>query len=340
MPTSSAYSLKPASALAIAIATVSMTVACDSSDVPSAESTATHSASTPGAGAVDASAFDYDEAADLNLVEEPADVAVPIPDVEILTISYDSPGGEVTGYIAYPADPDTGAGVIAMHGMPERAADMIEPLAVLSCAGATAIAIDAPYVRADRLSMPLQFDEGDRAETIQLVVDLRRAVDVLESKGIERVTYDGVSWSADVGAILAGIEPRIDGYALMVGSLVVDRFIRDGAPIGPLAEEDDQTVDNWLNLMATVSAVEFVGDATAPIYFQNNSGDQISTPESAERLHKAAGPDHEVQWYDDSPSADGHAPSLQMVTDHIRWQADRLVLDTERVDACLAPLEQ
>jgi dienelactone hydrolase len=290
------------------------------------------------AEAVDASVFDYDADADLALVEGDA-IQLPIPGTDIHPISYDSPGGTVTGYIAYPPEGTSTAGIIAMHGMPERADDMIElPLALMGCFGATAIAIDAPYARSDRMDTPLLFDETDRDETIQLVIDLRRAVDVLESKGIERIVYDGVSWSADVGGILAGVEPRIDGFAIMVGGLVVERFMRDGSPIGPLAEQPDDVVDAWLRVMATVSAEQFVADATAPISFRNNRGDTIVTPENAERLHAAAGPDHQVVWYDDSPDPAGHDMSMQMIVDHIHWQTDLLGLDRDRVDECLAPL--
>jgi dienelactone hydrolase len=289
-------------------------------------------------GDADAAVFDYDADTDLSLVEGEA-IELPIPDTDVHPITYDSPGGQVTGYIAYPPEGPSAAGIIAMHGMPERADDMIElPLALMGCFGATAIAIDAPYARADRMVTPLLFDETDRDETIQLVVDLRRAVDVLESKGIEQIAYDGVSWSVDVGGVLAGVEPRIDGFALMVGGLAIERFMRDGSPIGPLAEQPDDDIDAWLRTMATVSAEEFVGDATAPIYFQNNRGDLIVTAENAERLHAAAGPDHEVQWYDDSPDPSDHEPSLQMIVDHLQWLADLLGLDRDRVDECLAPL--
>lgn len=288
-----------------------------------------------GGDAVDASAFDYDADAPLNVVEGEA-LDHPFPDADVHPITYDSPGGEVTGYIAYPRE-GNGAGIIAMHGMPETAAQMIDPLVAMSCLGATAIAIDAPYARAGRGMEALTFTETDRDEAIQLVVDLRRAVDVLEAKGVERITYDGVSWSADAGAVLAGVEPRIDGFAIMVGSLVVDRFVRNGNHIDALAMQPDVVAEQWLDVMATVSGEHFVGDATAPIYFQNNSGDVISTPEHTERLHAAAGPAAEVQWYDDSPDEGfGHEPSPQMVDDHLRWQADILGLDPERVDECLS----
>jgi len=294
-------------------------------------------ASGEGGDAVDASAYDYDASAPLNIVEGEA-IDVPLPGT-VHPITYDSPGGEVTGYIAYPPEGPSTAGIIAMHGMPERADDMVEvPLSLMACFGATAIAIDAPYARADRMSAPLTFTATDRDETIQLVVDLRRAVDVLESKGIEQVTFDGNSWSSDLGVVLAGVEPRIDGFAIMVGSLVVDRFIRDGSPIDALAEQPADVVEPWLEVMSTVSALEFAGDASAPIVFRNNSNDTISTAESAERLQAAAGPEFQIEWYDDSPDPAGHDMSLQMVLDHLHWQTDLLELDRERVDECLAPL--
>jgi hypothetical protein len=124
----------------------------------------------------------------------------------------------------------------------------------------------------------------------------------------------------------------------MVGSLVVDRFIRDGSPIDARAEQPGDVGEPWLELMSTVSALEFVADASAPIVFRNNSNDTISTPESAERLQAAAGPEFEIEWYDDSPDPAGHDMSLQMVLDHLHWHTDLLGLDRDRVDDCLAPL--
>jgi dienelactone hydrolase len=296
-------------------------------------------ASGEGDDAVDASVFDYDAEAPLNIVEGEA-LDLPIAHgYDIRPITYDSPGGEVTGYIAYPPEGPSEVGIIAMHGMPETAAQMIEvPLTFMACFGATAIAIDAPYARAGRGYEALTFTDTDRDEVIQVVVDLRRAVDVLESKGVERMTYDGNSWSADIGAVLAGVEPRIDGFAVMVGGLHIDRFVRNDNHIDVLAMQPDDVADEWLDVMATVSALEFVGGATAPIVFRNNRNDMLVLPESAERLQAAAGPGFEIEWYDDSPDPAGHDSSLQMVVDHLHWQTDLLGLDRERVDDCLAPL--
>jgi pimeloyl-ACP methyl ester carboxylesterase len=183
---------------------------------------------------------------------------------------------------------------------------------------ATALAIDAAHVRAG-WRVPYRWSANDRwadlAEHIQTVVDLRRAVDVLESIGVERITFDGVSWSSTIGAVLAGVEPRIDGYALMVGGTVTGRFLREGQPIFPLNAEPDVVVEDWLALMATVDATQYVGDATSPILFQNGRDDTIVTPEDASAVHAAAGPEHEVRWYDGV----GHSMSAELIEDRIRW---------------------
>jgi dienelactone hydrolase len=283
---------------------------------------------------VDPTVFDYDPAYDLNFVENPE--ALAWPDADIHEFEYDSPlGGRVTGLVAHPPEDDSDAAVLFIHGMPEGARDYMQPLAGFSCAGATALVINAPYVRDGRSDEPYTWTELDRDEQIQAVVDLRRAVDVLETMGVERITVDGTSWGAGIGALLAGVEPRVDGYALMVGGALVDRFIKDGEPTFPLDQQPDDVVAEWLELMGSVDPTHFVGDATAPILFQNGSNDTTVPPEAVEALHTAAGPDHEVRWYDS-----GHEPTLKMLAEHIQWQADILGLDADLVDGCFETLLQ
>lgn len=281
---------------------------------------------------LDPSVFDYDSTAEINFEEEPDALDLPVPGTDIHPIVYDSPhGGQVTGYIGYPPEGESDGAILLMHGMPESADEMLVPTAALSCTGAIVLTLDAPFARAERLDRPLVFTEADRDEQIQLIADLRRAVDILESMGVEQIVFDGVSWSGGIGALLAGVEPRIDGYSLMLGGRLVDRFVRDGKPIGPLAAQSDDVVEEWLELMGSVDPSQYVGDATAPILFQNGRQDMIVTPESARALHEAAGQSSEVRWYDDP-----HEPGPEMVAEHVHWLTDLLGLDADRVDECLA----
>ncbi len=282
----------------------------------------------------DPSVFDYDVAADLNYEEDPDALDLPVPGTDVHPFVYDSPlGGQVTGLVAHPPEGESDTAILLMHGIPEGTEAYIEPLVFLSCTGATVLAIDAPFVRAGREKLPLTFTEADRDEQIQLIVDLRRAVDVLEAMGAERITFDGTSWGSAIGAVLAGVEPRIDGYALMLGGSIVEFFFRDGRAIFPLNSYPKDAIEKWVDVMSPVDPTQFVGDATTPILFQNGRNDSTVTPESAARLHEAAGPDHEVRWYPDT-----HDGSPELVVEHIHWQAGILGLEADRVDECIAPL--
>jgi cephalosporin-C deacetylase-like acetyl esterase len=60
----------------------------------------------------------------------------------------------------------------------------------------------------------VRFDERDRREQIQLIVDLRRAVDLLVARDDvdpDRIGYLGVSYGGAMGGLLAGVEDRVDG---------------------------------------------------------------------------------------------------------------------------------
>lgn len=87
--------------------------------------------------------------------------------------------------------------------------------------GAVCIAIDAPFLRPD---VPQRAEsnkaEGERDVYIQMVVDLRRAVDVLVARKYvdpKRVGYVGHSLGATWGCPLAAVEKRIKVFVLMGG---------------------------------------------------------------------------------------------------------------------------
>lgn len=325
----------------IAVVLVAVTLGC-ADDGDSGSETDGGSASPPEAtGTPDSatevpranpSVFEYDSSAELNVTEDPDPISA--SEADIHPIEYDSPaGGRVTGLIAHPAADQPEAAVVFIHGIPEAARHYVEPLAGFACAGATALVIDAPYVRAGRVDDPLTFTELDHEEQIQFIVDLRRAVDLLEASGAQRITVDATSWGAAIGALLAGVEPRVDGYALMAGGSPTEFFLRDGEPAFPLDQQPDDVIDTWLTQMDTIDPTRFIADATTPILFQHGRTDQTVTQQAAEALHDAAGPDHEVRWYDT-----GHEPNRNMLVDHIQWQADILELDTDQVDTCFEPL--
>lgn len=111
---------------------------------------------------------------------------------------------------------------------------------------------------------------------------------------------------------------------------VVARFTENGTPVSMLAMmTDDAEAREWLDLMAPLEPILFVGDATAPLLFVNGREDTIVTMEEAEAMHAAAGPDAEVRWYDS-----GHDLPAEAFTDQFRWIAEQLGLDPDRLAGC------
>jgi uncharacterized protein len=280
----------------------------------------------------DKSVFDYDSDRPVELAEERRTSGT---STVVRHVTFASPrGGDVSAIIVQPEQQHSRAGVILQHGMPGRKSDMFRAARTFACAEVTAISVDAPFARwENRFREPLTWTPQDRDEQIQLILDLRRAVDVLLTE-IESgpIGYLGVSYGAAMGGLLAGVEDRIDAFALVVGDggLVAHFTDDDGRPLGPLSELSENQAGEWLAVMTPVEPALFIGDASAPILFLNGREDRLVTEEDASAYHRAAGPNHEVIWYDA-----GHGLNEGAWHQQVRWLGERLQLDADRVKACL-----
>src|SRR5918993_2502666 len=169
------------------------------------------------ATAADRTLFAYDANAPLGLQEA---VESTNNGVEVRVISFNSPdGGRATGLLFDPVTRSSlRPGIVLMHGMPGTARGMAAYAQVLAQHGAVVIAIDAPFAR--RGGEPVRFSAEDRAEQIQLIKDLQRAVDVLRAHASvddARIAYLGISYGGAMGALFVGIERRLTAAVLVVG---------------------------------------------------------------------------------------------------------------------------
>jgi len=280
----------------------------------------------------DKSVFDYDSDLPVDLAEDRRTSGT---STVVRHVTFTSPrGGDVSAMIFHPEQGRPHAGVILQHGLPGRKSDMSRAARTFACANATAITIDAPFARwENRFREPLTWTLQDRDEQIQLIVDLRRAVDVLLTE-IESgpIGYLGVSYGAAMGGLLAGVEDRIDAFALVVGDggLVAHLTDDEGRPLGPLSELPEDQASEWLEVMRPVEPALFIGDASNPILLLNGREDHLVTEADASAYHQAAGPNHEVIWYDA-----GHGLNEEAWYKQVHWLAERLQLDADRVEACL-----
>jgi len=288
-------------------------------------------ASSPPASKAATDLFAYEQEAvdvtDVGTVEE--------QEREIRDVTYPSPhGGEVTAYIAEPDEPSD-VGILMTPGIPEKRHQYLDPISRFACAGATAMVVDAPWARdPDRVGQELTFTPKDAEEQVQLVVDLRRGVDILQDMGEEQIGFDAISYGAGIGALLAGVEDRIDAFALLSGGMgPVDRFVsKDGNAVYPLTSKSPAEQRTWVEAMEPIEPEHFIGDATAPILFVAGREDTIAEPHEVEAMHEAAPDTAELWWYDA-----GHELSPEAFTEHLDWLAEQVGLDQDRVDECFPP---
>jgi dienelactone hydrolase len=275
------------------------------------------------ATAADRDLFAYD-------VEAPLDLHVAFESandgVEVSTIAFSSPrGGTVTGLLFDPVTrPSLRPGIVLMHGMPGTARGMAALGQLLAQHGAVVIAIDAPFAR--RAGQPVQFTVQDRAEQIQLIVDLQRAVDVLRAHvdvDDGRIAYLGVSYGGAMGALFVGVERRLEAAVLVVadGGLVShftgpeDSSFMAGLPCA--------TRVSWLRDMAPIEPIRFVAHAPpTALLLQNGRLDNLVPPADALALHAVAPQPSTILWYEA-----GHGLDQQAAADRLDWLRQEIGLD-------------
>jgi dienelactone hydrolase len=275
------------------------------------------------ATAEDRKLFSYDVNAPLNLEKT---VESTSNGVEVSAIAFDSPdGGRVTGLLFDPVTRSSlRPGMVLMHGLPGTARDIAGMAQTYAQYGAVVIAIDAPLSR--RTPAGLMVFPEDRAEQIQLIKDLQRAVDVLISRpnvDQTRIGYAGFSYGGAMGVLFVGIERRLKAAALVVADpgLVTHntgpqgfKYI-SGLPCARRAA--------WIRAMAPIEPIRFIGNANVPLLFQNGTLDEAVPESDAAELHAAAPEPKEIRWYQA-----GHGLNQQDKVDRLKWFQEKIGLDT------------
>jgi dienelactone hydrolase len=266
--------------------------------------------------------FDYDREAGLAF-EDRGRVNQDYP-IEIRDVSYASPKeGRVTAYLVRPPGDGPFPGVILQHGVEANRQQLVLQAAWLAGRGAVALVVDSPNARGD-VQLP-RGTAGLRVErdlVVQNVVELRRAVDVLEQQDEvdpEKIGFLGFSAGARAGAVLSGVEDRIAAYDLIsAGSAPVAEYVRL-AP--PEAREDVR------ELLTQIDPIRHVrGAAPAKLFFQNGRADQVVPRAALVALYRAASRPKEIRWY-----PGGHEPDFVVYRDALAWLTNELGLRTKPV---------
>ena len=275
------------------------------------------------ATAADRALFAYDVGAPLNLRET---VETTQNGVRVSAISFSSPdGGSATGLLFDPVNRSgLRPGIVLMHGMPGTARGTAGQGLGLAEHGVVVIAIDAPFAR--RGGSPLRYTTEDRAEQIQLIKDLQRAVDVLRARpnvDRARIAYLGISYGGAMGSLFVGIERRIRAAALVVGDGGLVSHSTGPEDRSFLASLSCATRVNWFRAMAPIEPIRFIPLASpTPLLLQNGRLDNLVPPADAEALHGAAPEPRTIRWY-----GAGHSLDLQALRDRHEWLNAQIGLD-------------
>jgi outer membrane protein assembly factor BamB/dienelactone hydrolase len=277
-------------------------------------------AAAPAASA--ASLFDYDQARPLDVKE----VGISARDgVEVRDITYASlTGGRTAAYVVAPEGKgERRPAVLFVHWFAPKEKDsnrtqFLEQASALARRGVVSLLVETMW------SDPAWYSSRNSAEDYQHSVEqvraLRRALDVLASRpdvDRKRVACVGHDFGAMYGAVLAGVDPRVNaGLALQAGhTSFSDWFLLS-------AKLEGEAKDRFVAQLAPLDPVNYVGKAKAPVLFQFAKDDVYVPKASADAFFAAAAEPKEIRWYEA-----GHGLSEQAVRDRQDWLAARLGLD-------------
>lgn len=258
--------------------------------------------------------------------------------VTVIDLTYASPkGGRVPATLVVPDGVGPFAGMLYQHGMPSTHESLISAGVTYARLGAVVLLIDAPFARrADGLNRPTTFTEQDRREQIQLIVDLRRGVDLLVSRpdvDPERLAYVGGSYGGRMGGLLAGVEHRLKAYVLNAagGGLVSYMTVPERRAQWLAAPEDVRR--QWVAWMWPIEPIHYVGCASpAALLFTAGTRDTSTFPSEALRYQEAGSEPKTVRWY-----CSGHELSPAAVEDQSVFLSEMIGISFERLTVPVDP---
>jgi cephalosporin-C deacetylase-like acetyl esterase len=263
--------------------------------------------------------FEYDRTAPMDIQEQRRWQE---DDATWIDFTYASPmGGRVPARLVIPRGTGPFPGMILQHGGPGILEEMESFAREFSSYGVVTIMITSPYRRPGGWEItqymgntwPI-FTQRDLEIKIQTILDLRRAVDILEQRpevDPERLAYFGVSWGGSMGGLLAGVEDRLKAYVLVVGDGGLVEHTADPGPDGINIHFSER----WAAQMWPTEPLHYVGRAApAALLFQNGLYDEFVPPHDALRFFAAASEPKTIRWYEA-----GHNLPWSFVEDAADW---------------------
>lgn len=272
----------------------------------------------------DYSLYDYDRSTplDIDVVAEQHRGEVTVQD-----IAYASPKfGKVTAYLVLPPGSGPFAGLLFVHWGQGNRDDFLDEAVALAASGVVSLSIDAPHARPHHWRPQDQTPEAALASDIQLIVDMRRGLDLLLARPDvdgHRIGYVGHSLGATKGGILAAVDKRVRAYVLMGGAVSLTNNYRISTNPSIALYRESIPTQEWEEFMALLEPFDtahyIAKAAPASLLFQFARNDEFISEEEALLFEKLASEPKQTLWYDCT-----HDFNDEARRDRIAWLADHL----------------
>ncbi len=274
----------------------------------------------------DFSLFDYDQSAplDIEVVAEQKRGVVTVHD-----IAYTSPKfGKVTAYLVVPPGSGPFAGLLFVHWGQGNREEFVDEAVALAELGVVSLSMDAPHARPHHWRPQDQTPEAALASDIQLIVDMRRGLDLLLARpdvDPQRIGYVGHSLGATKGGILAAVDKRVRAYVLMGGAVSLTHNYRVSSNPEIALYRDSIPTQEWEEFMLLLEPFDtahyITTAAPASLLFQFARNDEFISEEEALLFEKLASEPKQTLWYDCA-----HDFNDEARRDRVAWLAAHLNL--------------
>jgi dienelactone hydrolase len=193
---------------------------------------------------------------------------------------------------------------------------------LLAGRGVLSLLTDGPVARPGYQPDRTPMNEWQFDDLVHAVVDMRRGVDLLLSRGADpkRIGYVGHSYNATVGAILSGVDRRFAAFVLMAGGLwdEVDLktkpYLAYRERVGPEKWDAFAAAHSWSDPGRYLSRA-----APAAVLMQFAAQEDFLTPDLARQYAANVSEPKQLKTYE-AP----HALNAEARRDRIAFLAERL----------------
>ncbi len=243
------------------------------------------------------------------------------PGITARSIDYVSASGhKVTGEIVSGAAKSPQPGVLFVHWLGDAATtnhiEFEKDAQVLAARGVTSILVDAMWAAPNWFDHMGASVEGDSKETIDQVIDLRTALDVLlvqRHVDAGRIAYVGHDFGAMLGALMASVDQRPKYWVYLAGNPLLTAWYTLG--------KKSATHDQYVAAMAKFDILGALRSSKPKaVLLQFSAHDEYVTPEEALTFFGAAPLPRGAFFYD----VDHSLATPQAFKDRQAWLVEQL----------------